>query len=181
MPVNCTVLTNWYKRSTGSGFSIRALHSKITDTVDDERGKSMSASVLSTFMRFTMQQTGAERALACDTQLTLIDSANLTLSGALPEELATPLRQAMESGEIGVGNNAVIDSTQAPTTNTNFNNLRGFVIIPIQGIGAVYVDRPVRKGVVSREKVIKLAKLASSLNLTPDLSEIDLIQQFEML
>lgn len=122
----------------------------------------MSASFLSNFMLLAQQKTGAERALAVDSSLNVVDMINLQQSDMLAESFigVNLLRQALENGEPIITNNAVTDPARAPVTNTNFSDLRVIVVIPIDKQGAIYLDRPLRTGMIVREVVRRLMAVA---------------------
>ncbi|MFZ4827317.1 MAG: hypothetical protein ACOYLB_08170 [Phototrophicaceae bacterium] len=69
-----------------------------------------------------------------------------------------PLEKAIQSGKIEIGNDAIL-SAQAPSTNTNMSDIRGVIIIPIEGQGALYLDQPIRVGIIPRFTVDKIAQL----------------------
>lgn len=68
------------------------------------------------------------------------------------------LEKAIQTGKIEIGNDAIL-SAQAPNTNTNMSDIRGVVIIPIEGHGALYLDQPIRVGIIPRFTVDKIAQL----------------------
>jgi hypothetical protein len=125
----------------------------------------MSASFLSNFMRFTLETTGAERGLACDSDLAIVDQVNIEQADILSERFTgiETMRRALQDGESIITNNAVMDPSMAPVTNTNFSNLRVIVVIPLVGYGAVYVDQSIRKGIIAKEVVEKLTTLGNTI------------------
>lgn len=125
----------------------------------------MSENFLSNFMHVALAITGAERALAVDPDLTIIDMVNLAQSDVLADNFIgiDVIRHALESGEAIVTNNAVSDVAHAPNTNTNFSNLRLVVVIPAGGYGAVYLDQLMRKGVIAKDSVNRLMVLGEQL------------------
>lgn len=131
----------------------------------------MTTNFLSSFMRVAVQTTGADRAMACDTTLSVIDSLNLDQQDVLSQEITDVVERALQSGEVVISNNVVKDSDQAPVTNVSFESLRGIVVLPIPGHGAIYLDRPVKKGIIPRETVEKLAKLAELADKNGQISE----------
>jgi len=121
----------------------------------------MSETFLSNFMHVALHITGAERALVVDQDLTIIDMVNLEQSDILADNFIgiDVIRRALESGEAIVTNNAVSDVSHAPNTNTNFSNLRLIVVIPAGGYGAVYLDQPMRLGVIPKDTINRLMAL----------------------
>ena len=120
----------------------------------------MNASLLTNLMQVAIQQTGADRALVCDAKLAVIASVKLEQDDVLSEQLTDLLRKAMETGEAVITSNAVKEPDQPPNTKTSYDNLRGVVVIPVPGQGALYLDRPLKQGIISKSIVNKLVKLA---------------------
>ena len=122
----------------------------------------MSSAFLSNFMRLALQQTGAERALAADSDLAIIDMINLDQADIMDDTFygIETIRQALDSGEAIVTNNAVTNVSNAPLTNTNFSNLRVVVVIPIADYGAVYLDQSIRNGVIPKETIDRLVAVS---------------------
>lgn len=122
----------------------------------------MTAQFLSTFMRLAQQKTGADRALACDAAFNVVDSVRVQAADLSMGDFDgfDALRQALDTGEALITNNLIRDPAQAPITNTSFGNLRIVVIIPILNVGAIYLDQPVRNGVIAQKTVERLMLLA---------------------
>ncbi|NWG16321.1 MAG: hypothetical protein HXY41_06765 [Chloroflexi bacterium] len=122
----------------------------------------MNATFLSNFMRLALQKTGADRAMATDGNLSIVATINLEQADLLSSQFAgiEAIRQALDEGEPIITNNAVMDPTRAPVTNTNFSNLRVVVVIPVEEYGAVYLDQHIRKGVIPKEVVNRLWMVA---------------------
>ena len=119
-----------------------------------------NTSLLASFMQIAIQQTGADRAMVCDTQLSIVGSVNLEQADILSERLTDVVQKAITSGQPVITNNAVRDAADAPHTKTNFDNLRGVVVIPVVGIGALYLDRPLKQGIIAKNTVNRLMKVA---------------------
>ena len=119
-----------------------------------------NTSLLANFMQFAIKQTGADRAMVCDTQLAVVGSVNLEQNDILSERLTEVVQKALASGQPVITNNAVRDAANAPHTKTNFDNLRGVVVIPIVGVGALYLDRPLKQGIIAKNTVSRLMKVA---------------------
>src|SRR6476620_9874757 len=101
-----------------------------------------NTSLLAGLMQIAIQQTGADRAMVCDTLLAVVGSVNLEQAEILSERLTDVVQKAITTGQPVITNNAVRDAANAPLTKTNFDNLRGVVVIPVVGVGALYLDRP---------------------------------------
>ncbi|MCB9449956.1 MAG: hypothetical protein H6672_00865 [Anaerolineaceae bacterium] len=123
----------------------------------------MSENFLTTFMIFALQQTGAERALVVDHDIRILETVNLDdeSMGATDFNAMDCVIRALDSGNPLITNNAVLDPDHAPVTNTQFRNLRLVVVIPVIGLGALYLDQPISKGVIAKEVVNRLMTLAS--------------------
>jgi hypothetical protein len=145
----------------------------------------MSASFISNFMHFSLQATGAERGLACDTELSIVDQANLDQADVMSDKFTgfASMQRALEQGEPIITNNAVMDPAMAPVTNTNFSNLRIVVVIPLINCGAIYLDQPIRRGIIPKPVVNKLFNLGNYLleNNQADISEDGLIELYEQM
>ena len=142
----------------------------------------MSAEFLSNFMQFSLQTTGADRGLACDTELSIIAQANLDQVDVMDEKFTgfETMRRAFTEGAPVITNNAVMDASLAPQTNTNFSNLRVVVVIPLMNCGAIYLDQPIRRGIISKIIVNKLFTLGNHIleNDQLDISEEGLSQLY---
>ncbi|NWF70629.1 MAG: hypothetical protein HXY40_16205 [Chloroflexi bacterium] len=123
----------------------------------------MSDHFLSALMRTAKDITQAERALAVDVDLNVLETLNLdtpTLNSAHFQEVATgALRRGLDNNEAIITNNIITDPAQAPVTNTNFTDLRVVVVIPVKGRGAVYLDQHIRHGIIPRQTIDKLMRL----------------------
>jgi len=120
----------------------------------------MNTSLLASLMQIAIQQTGADRAMVCDTHLAIVGSVNLDQAEILSEHLTDVVQRAITSGQPVITNNAVRDAANAPLTKTNFDNLRGVVVIPVAGVGALYLDRPLKQGIIAKNTVNRLMKVA---------------------
>ncbi|MEP6988549.1 MAG: hypothetical protein ABI970_23305 [Chloroflexota bacterium] len=118
-----------------------------------------NTSLLASFMQIAIQQTGADRAMVCDTHLAVVGSVNLEQTDILSEHLTEVVQKAITSGQPVITNNAVKDAANAPLTKTNFDNLRGIVVIPVVGVGALYLDRPLKQGIIAKNTVLRLMKV----------------------
>ena len=119
-----------------------------------------NTSLLASLMQIAIQQTGADRAMVCDTHLAVVGSVNLEQAEILSERLTDVVQKAITTGQPVITNNAVRDAANAPLTKTNFDNLRGVVVIPVVGVGALYLDRPLKQGIIAKNTVLRLMKVA---------------------
>jgi hypothetical protein len=119
-----------------------------------------NTSLLTGLMQIAIQQTGADRAMICDTHLAVIGSVNLEQADILSEHLAEVVQKAITTGQPVITNNAIKDAANAPQTKTNFDKLRGIVVIPVAGIGALYLDKPLKQGIIAKTTVNRLMKVA---------------------
>jgi hypothetical protein len=124
----------------------------------------MTEEFLVRFMHAAQEVTKAERLLAVDANMMPVDSIDLEQDEIDSDEfkaiLEPNLKQAIERGEVIITNNLITGDVKAPTTNTNFSELRFVILIPIGNVGAIYLDKRVRMGMIAREAVDKLRLLA---------------------
>ena len=113
-----------------------------------------NTSLLASLMQIAIQQTGADRAMVCDTHLAVVGSVNLEQSEILSERLTDVVQRAITSGQPVITNNAIKDAADAPHTKTNFENLRGVVVIPVVGVGALYLDVPSSRALSPKTRLI---------------------------
>jgi hypothetical protein len=115
-----------------------------------------------------------ERALAVNTGLDIVDSVNLQEDDIQSERFTgvEAIQRAFNSEQYVITNNLKLDPAEVPTTNTNFSDLRVVVALPLAGHGAVYLDQPLRNGMVPRENVEKLMALAEQV-IEQDNIELD--------
>ena len=147
----------------------------------------MSNTFIENFMLAAQKVSHAERCLVVDPQLQLLNTLNVSdkeLQSAEFNNLAMEcLRQAWESGEALITNNVIPDPSDAPTTNTNFANLRVIVALPIVGHGAIYMDQHIRNGIIPKQMVDQLMRLAEILMQKHQeaLSVSEMVQQYQAL
>lgn len=141
---------------------------------------------LEEFITFVLQVTQAERCLIVDESLRArasrhFDAATLG-SDAFLNLASQVLGHAIETGHPVITNNVIINPDEAPTTNTSFADLRIVVGLPIPQVGALYMDRMVKRGVFDRELLERLIRFSSAV-LTGDsaLSADDMARQFQAL
>lgn len=127
----------------------------------------MSADLLTDFMYLVLDVTGAERGMAIDADMSVCAAANLEASEIESKKFndlaVRTLHDAMSRNEAIITNNIITDPSEAPTTNTNFADLRVVVTIPLPNHGAVYVDQHIRNGVIARESIDRLHRLGNQL------------------
>jgi len=127
-----------------------------------------STTLLTNFMRLAVQKSGAERALALDSELAIVASYQIDQVGLLDNHFVgieaarqEAARQALESSEVVITNNVSKDAAAALTTNTTFRDLRFIVVIPVGELGAIYLDQSMRLGAIPRAAVLNLSGLAA--------------------
>jgi len=69
------------------------------------------------------------------------------------------LREAIKSKDVVITNNVITDPSDAPTTNTNFANLRVVVALPLVNYGAIYLDQHISKGIIPKQMVERMMQL----------------------
>lgn len=127
----------------------------------------MTNALLENLMVVARDLTQAERGVIVDKDLNIlklenVDTAFLESNDYL--KFATlNLRQAISTNEAIIGNNVIQDMSAAPTTNTNFANLRMALVLPVAGYGAIYLDRPIRSGIISKITVDRLMNLITAV------------------
>lgn len=124
----------------------------------------MSVKFLSQFVEVARRISGAERAFAItpDGQVcaySQMDDSPFSQAPFRDFALET-LRSAYQKNQPIFTNNLIQDMAQAPTTNTNLGEMRFVVALPIQEVGAIYLDQPIRNGVIARDKVERLHAFA---------------------
>ena len=130
-------------------------------------GKRMDKNFLENLLVAVVQITDAERGLAVSEDLTVqrvtnVDDAMLD-SAEFMNFANACMQQALDTQDAVVTNNIITDISDAPTTNTNFSNLRVIVALPIKDHGAIYVDQHIRNGVISKEVTDKVMRLVNRL------------------
>lgn len=147
----------------------------------------MSDVFLKNFMNAAKQITRAERCLVVDTALRSIAMDNvdraMVEATAFGEFALNCLRRAIATNEVIITNNVITDPSEAPTTNTNFANLRVIVAVPLKGHGALYLDQHIRNGVIPRQTVERLMQLAQYVleHKFYDRSASELVQLYQEL
>ena len=124
----------------------------------------MSETFLSNFMTAARLISGAERGMAVDTTLHVVNMVNVSKSDTAPTSsfcdfAMENLQEAMATGEPIFTNTEITDISQAPTTNVNLGNIRFVVAMPVADYGAVYLDQRIRTGIIHRFTIEKLMRL----------------------
>lgn len=123
----------------------------------------MTEGLLTRLLRFALSETRVDRVYAFDTDGTLIEHAILDQSTAPAPEISDFMRglvqRANQTGQLILSNNTFIDPNQAPNTNTSIQNLRIYVVLPVQGYGVLFLDQPIGSGIVPRPTIDKLFEL----------------------
>jgi hypothetical protein len=122
---------------------------------------------LANFMQFALKQTNAERGLAVDTDLNTQSVVGLDAkamsSQSFTDLTAKVLHDAITTQNPVMTNNIIADLSEAPKTNTSFTDLRMVVAIPVAQFGAIYIDRPIKFGVISRDLIEKITLFGNQL------------------
>jgi uncharacterized ferredoxin-like protein len=145
----------------------------------------MSDSFLTRFFHVAQKVTVADRGLAVNSALEVLEKFNVDEKVLADQGFAdfsqTWLRRALDDGETIITNNIITDASQAPTTNTNFANLRVVVCIPLSEHGAIYLDQHIRNGIIPREVIDRLSAVAVKLleNPQPAVSEAEIMAVYE--
>jgi hypothetical protein len=135
-------------------------------------------------MHFALTVSDAERAVAFDAENRVLAYENIS-----EEDIYAPtfsgfqnVAQALAANEQPhITNNMILEPNLAPTTNTNFANLRLVVVFPLGEYGSVYIDQHVRRGVVDKARVHRIQTLMSMwiASGSTDLVQADMIAAFE--
>jgi hypothetical protein len=138
----------------------------------------MDHTYLSNLLHAARTLTNADRALVVDSGIRVLQMDNLTEADIRTAEFnqfgLDSLRKAVQTGEAIITNNVITQIEDAPTTNTNFANLRFVVAIPVNQHGALYLDRHISSGVIPRQMIERLMNLIDYIaqnrleNLTAD-------------
>lgn len=134
------------------------------------------SSFLNRFLVFAGRVAAAERGFVTDTGLNYIDRVNLS-DATLQEErfskvAAKVMQESLEKGTVVITNNVIIDPEQAPVTNTSFSDLRMVAAVPLGGIGILYLDRPIKLGIISRDVLERIMAFGNRL-IETEQTELD--------
>ena len=145
----------------------------------------MDSTFLSNFLKVAKRITHAERCMVVDTNLKVLDSINIDQAmietSAFGEFAMECLREALDTGDAVITNNVITDPSDAPTTNTNFSNLRVVVALPIKDQGAVYLDQHIRNGIIPKQMIERIMRLISYIqeNKLEDKDESELYDLYQ--
>lgn len=134
----------------------------------------MAEGLLTRLLRFALSETRVDRVYAFDTSGALVEHAILDETDRSAPEISDYMRgliqRANQTGQLILSNNTFIDPTQAPNTNTSIQNLRIYVVLPVQNYGVLFLDQPIGSGIVPRPTIDKLFSLCQRAThaATPD-------------
>jgi hypothetical protein len=127
----------------------------------------MNDSFVKNFMYTAKKVTHTERCIAVDRNLEPIAMVNVDRAmletTAFGEFAMECLREARDNNDVVITNNVITDPSEAPTTNTNFANLRVVVVMPVGNYGIIYLDQHIRKGVIPKQMIERLKRLAEHI------------------
>lgn len=116
----------------------------------------------------TVQITGAERGLAVDANHAVVHALNFEQEVTADAEfwgfVVQAFEQAAQAGQPMLTNNVITDPNLAPTTNTNFSNLRVVLVMPVQNQGYLYIDQPIKRGAFTREQIERLTHVIAQID-----------------
>jgi hypothetical protein len=139
-------------------------------------------SFLATFLHFAHDTAQAERGVALSPTLEVVARVNVEDSDlGAPKFIELTHQVAMQAyrdGSVVITNNAVTDPTQAPMTNTSFADLRVVVAFSLAKAGIIYLDRPIKLGVIPRDTLEKLKAFGESL-LTDDAQDTTTLEKLK--
>lgn len=144
----------------------------------------MSIGFLNNFMQFAYTVTDSERGIALDIDKTIHERLNVTdallSEEAFSELLYSSINDAITTNDIVIANN-LMNPDEAPETNVHIHKLRMVVALPLQGYGAIYLDKRLREGVFSRDLVERLIVFFRYIveNDKTDLTASEFIALFE--
>lgn len=143
----------------------------------------MSDKLLTNLMHFALRVTGAKRGMALDTATRVVAFEGLT-----EEDIAKPgftgfdnvIKAYTTNGKPYLTNNMVLDPAEAPTTNTMFTDLRLVVVFPLAHLGAIYIDQPIRDGVLEPDMLDQVQRFVVTWasQQQPEQSVDDMVTRF---
>jgi hypothetical protein len=141
----------------------------------------MTPERLENYLTFVLTVTQADRCLIVDEQQQTLASrhfdSGVLNSEAFAELASQVLKHAMETNRPVITNNIIIDPAEAPTTNTAFSDLRIVVGLPVPGVGALYMDRPVRHGAFDRALLDQLIQFSPNVLNAQEPIDADAMRQ----
>jgi len=119
------------------------------------------------FLNAAMEIGACDRGMAVDDEMNILDSINLNdetrQSPRFNLMMSVAVRRSLDTNEAIITNNVVTSAAEAPLTNTSFSDLRMVVAIPLEGIGAIYMDKPVKQGIIPRQMVDTLYEVGQDV------------------
>lgn len=116
-------------------------------------------------LSFAMLVTQSGRGLIVNDGLQILHTQTEEDTPLIPDVvMLANIREAINQGEALICNNIIADASSAPDTNTNFANLRIGVVLPVVGVGALYMDKRVRSGVITKPVVDRLMQLIQHIS-----------------
>lgn len=147
----------------------------------------MSETFLENLMFAAKKITHAERCLVVNNDMEVLNAVNLEQQVIESEAFGTfaleCVREAINTGKPVITNNIITDPSEAPTTNTNFANLRVVVAVPVAGHGAIYLDQHIRNGIIPKQMIDRLMGLVEQLLNTKQEThtEAEIIEMYQQL
>lgn len=127
----------------------------------------MNTLFLERLLRLALQVTRAERGMAVEATgavCAMVGLDEATINTPKFKRIAEKcLTDSLTRDEVILTNNVITDPSEAPVTNTSFSDLRAVVAIPLGSIGALYLDQPIRQGIISRESIDRVQEFALRL------------------
>lgn len=145
----------------------------------------MDQAFLERILHVARNITQAERGLVVNADAQILKTENIDSnvleSDAFSSFALGNLREAIATGEAIIANNVITDLSEAPTTNTNFADLRIGVALPVSGHGGVYLDRHIRDGVIPKQTIDRLMGMVTHIleNQLEDQDEESLLAIYE--
>jgi len=122
--------------------------------------------LLNAIMRITAAERGLTVNMAFEVLRVVNFAEDVKTDAAFWNFALQTFHKAAETRQPVLTNNIITDPSQAPTTNTNFANLRVVVVFPVKQEGCVYIDQPVKRGAFTRQQVDRLRQMIERLDAT---------------
>ena len=127
----------------------------------------MRKDLIVAFLNAAMEIGACDRGMAVDEQMNILDIVNLNedirQSPRFNLLMSVAVRRSIATNEAIITNNVVTSAAEAPLTNTSFSDLRMVVAIPLEGEGAIYMDKPVKLGIIPRQMVDNLYEVGQDI------------------
>jgi hypothetical protein len=132
-----------------------------------QRVGTMRKDLVVAFLNAAMEIGACDRGMAVDDEMNILDSINLNdetrQSPRFNLLMSVAVRRSLDTNEAIITNNVVTSAAEAPLTNTSFSDLRMVVAIPLEGLGAIYMDKPVKQGIIPRQMVDTLYEVGQDV------------------